>query len=349
MKKTLLILLIPAFFQSMVATAQIGAKVKKSTNDIEGVWENNEFGFSMVLMLNAGGSGEFDGEDISYKISGDRLDIVTSGVSTSYIYNLSGNQLTLSGGDLDKPIIFTRNNNNGSGIEGSITNSAEQSSDGGLPGKWYSSTENLEFRTDGMVVIQGMNLPYSVSGNIITIQSPNGPQNFTYAISGESLTINSNGQRQMYSRTGNQNSQSSNAGSQDNQIQGGFTGDHGTIAPELEGKWCYVNTTSTGSGGWSTDECIIINGDGTYEYSFESSGSATGYNQYGDQTFTGGTANQSSDRGTWRLAGNILYVQSQAKGSMTLSLQKVNHPKNGDPMIVINGRSYVTYYQKPSW
>ena len=77
--------------------------------------------------------------------------------------------------------------------------------------------------------------------------------------------------------------------------------------------------------------------------------SAKGYNSYGDQTFSGGTAGQSSDKGTWRVLGNNLIVNSQTQGQITYQFSKQNHPKTGDPMIVINGRAFVTFYQKPSW
>jgi hypothetical protein len=123
----------------------------------------------------------------------------------------------------------------------------------------------------------------------------------------------------------------------------------GIIALELVGKWCYLDASSVNSGEISSDECITVNGDGTYEYYFDSSGSSAGNNQFGDQSFNGIIDGQSQDRGTWRLDGNILYIQSEARGMQTFTLQKMNHPKNGNPMIVISGRTYITFYQKPGW
>jgi hypothetical protein len=111
----------------------------------------------------------------------------------------------------------------------------------------------------------------------------------------------------------------------------------------LVGKWCYVNVNSTNSGGSSTSECITLYANGTYEYYSESSMSVN-TNEY-----AGGTNNQSSDSGTWRVAGNTIIANSKTQGTKTYSLQKVNHPKNGDPMIVIDGRAYATYYQKKPW
>ena len=336
----------------LMGSAQIGSKVKSAgNNEIEGIWENNEFGFNMVLMLNPGGKGEFDGETIQYKISDNLLSIITATGTTIYQYNLTGNKLLLTGGDLEKPVTFSRGGTSAS-ADGNISSPGNTNTimpSDNLVGKWESNTESLEFKNNGMAIIQGVNMSYSVSGNNLTIQSPNGTQSFAYSIQGDFLTVNINGQNQMFKRSGSQSAQGNPGYSQGSAQSLGGQPNTGVIAQELVGKWCYLSNTSSGSGGWSTDECIIINGDGTYEYNYESSGSASGYNQYGDQTFAGGTANQSSDRGTWKLAGSTLYVQSQAKGAMTLTLQKVNNPKNGDPMIVINGRSYVTFYQKPGW
>ena len=339
----------------VVASAQIGSKIKSSANStIEGNWHNNQFGFEMVLMLNQGGSGEFDGENIQYKVSGDQLIITSQDGTTNYKYVLDQERLTLSGGDLDNPVIFTRIGSQDQGNTQTLVQANPQSGNSanqGLVGRWESATENLEFRNDGIVVIQGTSMAYKVNGNNLTIQSPNGTQTFTFSLQPNYLTINFNGQSQMYKRAGSTSSQAYQTNPQDQGVnqQQNTQNSQGVIAQELVGKWCYMNVSSGSTGGWSTDECITIKADGTYEYYYESSGSASGYNQYGDQTFAGGTGSQSSDRGTWRLAGNTLYVQSQAKGSQTLTLQKVNNPKNGDPMIVIDGRAYVTYYQRPSW
>jgi len=44
-----------------------------------------------------------------------------------------------------------------------------------------------------------------------------------------------------------------------------------------------------------------------------------------------------------------LFVQSQKEGSKVYSFEKRNHPKTNEPMIVIDGDIYVTYYQKAPW
>ncbi len=50
-----------------------------------------------------------------------------------------------------------------------------------------------------------------------------------------------------------------------------------------------------------------------------------------------------------KVVGNKIHVNSRSQGFQILSFEKRNHPKNGDPMIVIDGDTYVTYNQRPSW
>jgi hypothetical protein len=118
----------------------------------------------------------------------------------------------------------------------------------------------------------------------------------------------------------------------------------GSIDKSIVGTWCWTNASGVNSNATSSStRCIVINGDGTYQYTYEGSISGYGGGYYG------GSASQSSDHGTWKLNGNTISVVSANEGAQTLSFQKKNHPKTGDPMIVIDGDAYVTYYQKNPW
>jgi hypothetical protein len=155
-----------------------------------------------------------------------------------------------------------------------------------------------------------------------------------YSIAGEQLILTVNGQNIAYSK-GKATSTSSSA-------QNKTSGNH-KLDLTLVGKWCYVNVTSTNSGGSSTDACITINGDGTYSYYSERSMSAN------TSTFSAGTASQNSDSGTWWVEGNRIHYNSPTQGQGSYELVKQNHPKNGDPMILLDGTAYVTYFQKSPW
>lgn len=115
------------------------------------------------------------------------------------------------------------------------------------------------------------------------------------------------------------------------------------VDQSIVGTWCWTNTSSTYTSGSSNTRCIIISGDGTYQYTYEGSISGYGGGYYG------GSSSQSSDKGTWKVQGNKIIVNSAKEGTKTYSFEKKNHPKNGDPMIIIDGDAYVTYYQKKPW
>ncbi|HNR74896.1 MAG TPA: hypothetical protein PKM03_11750, partial [Cyclobacteriaceae bacterium] len=86
-----------------------------------------------------------------------------------------------------------------------------------------------------------------------------------------------------------------------------------------------------------------LNANGTYQYAAERSMDTN------TNSFYAGTSSQSNDQGTWWVQGDRIYYNSQVRGQGSYQLQKMNHPKTGDPMIVLDGEPYVTFYQKPRW
>ena len=174
---------------------------------------------------------------------------------------------------------------------------------------------------------RGQLLQYVVAGNEITLQTSQGGFPMTYAVSDGKLTLTLNGQSFIYSKGGAK--PTVNAG--------------GKIDQTMVGKWCYVNVYSTGGGGSSASECITLRGDGTFEYYSESSRSVN------TSTVTGGTSSQNSDRGTWWVQGDRIYYNSQTQGQGSYQFVKRNHPKNNDPMIVLEGKTFVTSTIKDPW
>jgi hypothetical protein len=107
----------------------------------------------------------------------------------------------------------------------------------------------------------------------------------------------------------------------------------------LFGKWCYMSNVNASNGGRMSNRCFTLYENGTYDYYSETSSSG----QYG------GTASQESDSGTWSVSGATLTAQSRAQGRLTFSLEKRNHPKTGDPMLVLDGDAFVTYSPRSPW
>lgn len=320
------ILLCPLF-----TSAQIGAKTQQQ-NSIIGTWVNTDYGYQMKLVLHADGKGEFDGDAISYKAENNRLSITHAGQSTIYNYQLQGNVLTLSGGDIDGTISFNKSGSVGQSTT-STPSSGSNTKDSALVGKWSGQGETIEFTENGKCNYFGQTFDYKLSGNQLTLITAQGNAVFIYAVEKNQLQLSANGQTITYSK-----GEAPSGSAQTNS-----TG-KGHVAQELVGKWCYVNVTSTNTGGTSSERCITLHPNGTYEYYAERSASVN------TNAYYGGTNSQNSDKGTWTYNGQrIYYTSSMGAGSGSYQLKKVNHPKNGDPMIVLDGEAYVTFYQKAPW
>lgn len=82
----------------------------KASAQITGTWQNNEYGHLMTVVFNADGSGQLDGEQIKYSIKGTTLTVTTlaDAEEIDYSYTLSGNVLTVTGGDLEQPLKLTK-------------------------------------------------------------------------------------------------------------------------------------------------------------------------------------------------------------------------------------------------
>lgn len=315
----------------IAAQAQIGAKVQQGAK-IFGLWQNSQFGYQMTLMLNTDGSGEFDGEPIRFTTQANKLAITQTGATTTYIYTLQENSLTLSGGDLDNAVTFTRAGvveQNTAAQSQPAANGAPQ--DSGLVGVWSGNGESIEFKSNGQCLYLGNTLQYEVVQGNILLKTAQGSATFAYTITGNQLKMMANGNTVTYQRGAGNTTATQPASS------------GGQVPQELVGKWCWTNVNSTNTGGSSSSECIVLNANGTYQYASERSMDTN------TSSFYAGTSSQSNDQGTWWVQGDRIYYNSQTRGQGSYQLQKLNHPKTGDPMIVLNGEPYVTFYQKPRW
>ena len=331
-----------AFFICQGLVAQIGSKVPQH-NTMHGAWYNNDYGFQMTLMLNPDGTGEFDGEPLKYKVEGNKINITQSGELITYSYLSQGQSLTLSGGDLEAPLTFTKNMNGG---DSRVTEQSSQNygatyseqvitqPSADLTGIWSAGSESIEFKPNGQCVYLGQSYPYKLSPGQVTLTTIEGDIAFGYAVIGDDLSLSYNQNIIKYTRG------SGNAVGHQNQNSGS-----GRVDNDLVGKWCYVDVSNVyGSSSSSSSTCITLNADGTYQYYGETSRSVNTPDYYG------GTNSQSSDQGTWYVQGDRIYYNSQTQGPGSYKLEKRNHPKNvNDPMIILDGTAYVTAYQKAPW
>lgn len=307
----------------LISWAQVPAE-----KALSGVWQNNSFGYQMVLILQPDGTGEFDGETLTYASAPGRLSVTIGSTTTVYTYSLQGNNLTLSGGDLQGAVVFGRDgapapampDTNPSTVRTGITDTR-------LLGLWSGNGETIDFRADGQCIYLGNTLTYKLAQGYVTLISAQGNAAFNYNIQGSTLTLSANGQNIRY-----------------NKVTGAVSGppvaQTGAVPAELVGKWCYLNMTSNSQ----TSRCLTLNADGTYIYVAEGSRSVN------TETLYGATASQDGDQGTWWVKGDRIYYNSRSRGEGSYRLEKRNHPKNtSDPMIVLDGEPYVTATLRAPW
>jgi hypothetical protein len=346
MKNNIMKILFFSLF-AMVSFGQIGSKIPSSKSGISGTWINKDFGYDMKLQLSDNGSGVFEEEKISYTIVGNKLNIKFEEETIAYGFKLTGNILTLTGGDLDAPIHFSKQGTAPANSKITSSNSPVDktpSNEKGnkaekLIGKWTTEGADIEFKANGKGVYNGNAFTYTVNGNTLTSTDNTGSNVFFFMFLGESLSLSGAGINVVLRKghTGYKPEANSQTASGSGYSSGGG------IDQSIVGKWCWVSSSGNYSASSSYSKCLNINSNGTYTYSSEGSISGYGGGYYG------GSSSQSSDSGTWKIVGNKIHVQSRSEGFKIYSFEKRNHPKNGDPMIIIDGDSYVTYNQRPSW
>ncbi|HZY78023.1 MAG TPA: caspase family protein [Cyclobacteriaceae bacterium] len=327
----------------------LGKDINKNKEDagtanasMAGVWQNTQFGTTLTLFLQEDGNGEFDGEMMKWSVANGKITMTTTGGERNvYNMNLQGNKMTFSGGDLDQPLVFTKYDSNAEPDTRSVTTTPQTTPtygiDNNLLGVWSGNGETIEFKNNGQCIYLGQTYPYQTGQGMLSLSTIQGAISFYYQISNSQLILSANGNQVVYQKGNGGNAQMSNPNA--NRNSGG-----GSVPQELVGKWCWVNVTNTNSGGSSSDQCITLNGDGTYVYYSERSSSVNG------GSFYGGTNSQNGDQGTWYVQGDRIFYNSQKSGQGSYRLEKRNHPRNvNDPMIVLDGQPFVTQYQKAPW
>jgi hypothetical protein len=193
---------------------------------------------------------------------------------------------------------------------------------GSIVGTWRHAQGSAQFNADGTGTVDGQSGRYEIHGDQLTMTGAQGQLTVTYAVRGDQLTLSTNRGSIVMDRA----KPESGAGS---------------VHMELVGKWCWISQVYANNGGArQSNRCITLNGNGSYQYF----GLTDSYNPYG------GATSQTNDSGTWTATDTTLTTRSAGGRVTTYRLEKRNHPKNvRDPMIVLNGESFVTYYNKPPW
>lgn len=200
---------------------------------------------------------------------------------------------------------------------------------GDITGAWQGQNGSVQLNPDGSAVVAGVMYRYSRNGNQLTLAGPDGTFVATVNVMGDSMTWLINGKTLAFQKAmGTWALGSARAGG---------------ILPELIGKWCKMSTLNNSTGVSGGSVCFSLLADGSYLYAAESG--ATGQVSGGAY----GTASENSDVGTWTATADTITAVSKKTGTRTFRLEKRNHPKTGDPMLVLDGEEFTTAFQKAPW
>jgi hypothetical protein len=163
-----------------MVNAQLGQKVQGAAGggNLAGTWVyNTPGGNAVTLLLYDNGQGELDGEAVSWTTSGKKLVIKSGGSSIQYNYLLSQNSLTLSGGDISKPAVFTRN---GGGQAGNNAHIQSGSTGKDLLGTWLGQGMQFTFKPGGKMQYNDKTMDYTVTGNTLYCNNAQAGVHVTY-------------------------------------------------------------------------------------------------------------------------------------------------------------------------
>jgi hypothetical protein len=192
----------------------------------------------------------------------------------------------------------------------------------GIVGTWRNSQGYAKFNADGTGEIDGNPGRYEIQGNQLTMIGAQGRVTVSFTLDGERLSLGANGAAIVLER--------------EKARAPGTAG----VRPELVGKWCWMTQTNVQQGARQSNRCLTLDANGTYL--FEGLTDSYGPN--------GGATGESRDTGTWEATDNTLTGRSRSGRVVTYRLEKRNHPKNtSDPMIVLDGQPFVTFYRKAPW
>jgi len=184
-----------AFLAAVLQSAAQPAN-PQPTSGLIGIWQAKEGVLTITLALNADGTGKLDDADIKYTVKDNILSVDEGGTLNRYTYRLSGNTLTLSGGDLEKPMTFERQGAApASGLGGRRVQAATTAATAPDPaGTWEtqgpSGVVRLILKPGGTGTFGGGPVRWQFNQGVLSLTGPNGATvMYNAALTQNSLTL----------------------------------------------------------------------------------------------------------------------------------------------------------------
>lgn len=256
---------------------------KPETGGIAGEWTAHGANGEVVLLLGSDGAGKIGSNEFQYKTTEKTLTLSNAGQSVDYAYELHGDVLVLSGGDLAAATEFHR--------KGAVpAGEAAPPAKGGIEGTWQSTNETIEIRADGTIAIGGQTVRYTVNGQDLTLEGPKGKATLQFELSGDTLTISANGSKESYRRAG--------------------TAAAGGAQPEgVAGVWMVQESSLDPSNYMSFTQYVTLFPDGTVAWEKAESGATRDAVNERFRSWRNGASGPGGDNGRWESDGRTITVQ----------------------------------------
>ncbi|MEO8371212.1 MAG: hypothetical protein ABI806_18655 [Candidatus Solibacter sp.] len=192
---------------------------------------------------------------------------------------------------------------------------------GGLVGSWRNATSSAQFNSDGTGIVNGTAGRFEIRGTRLTLIGAQAQTTVRFELHSDILALTVNGKPVTLNRVKDE------AG-------------EGSVRVELVGRWCWTSLTAPTQENLRSKQCFTLNGNGTYAFATAAEVTAA----------KNATKVPVGDSGTWTATDSILTTHSVSGKATTYQLSKRNHPgKVRDPMIVLDGQAYVTFFNKAPW
>ena len=301
------------------------ARARADRRESRGTWQAKGPEGQIVVKLNADGTGSLDGAPFAYVVRGDKL-VVTAAARPRLRLQAGGRRAEHH--NVGQVYAFERVGG-GEAKEGSGADEKSPArARNPLVGRWLSDEDTVDIREDGTLYLSGMKMSYKIEGDRIMVSTGQGDMVIPFRMKGDDkFSVTIEGREREYDRE------------KEGPGGGGVREGAGANPRELAGKWCHMANVNNYAGGRISNRCFTLREDGTYDYYAESSSSGP----------VASSASQESDSGTWTATATTITSHSSRTGTNTYKLERRNHPKNGDPMLVLDGDAYVTATKRPSW
>lgn len=232
---------------------------------IAGTWTIQAQSGVLTLDLKADGGGAFNAIPLQWQYNQKNLILMINGQTVMYNAALAGDNLTLSGGDLQQPATFQRSGSGHSGPGAAARAEAKSrpaSGSSSIAGAWTIQAQNglltLDLKADGSGAFNGTPLAWQYSQKILIISINGQTVRYNVSLAGNALTLSGGDlpQGATFRRGGSGSSQTMAAPSGPvSQVAGVWVGEESSLDPQYYMSYTqYVILYADGSVGYGKAE-----------------------------------------------------------------------------------------------